>query len=145
MIRVEDGTVHAVTPAWFQRNVIEAGVTRMNEARRLAILEVSNERRITAKERRELEALTDFLNVNSAWREFGDFYKEHYPALDHAHGMLARKPCGCEIILMHDHYGKLPMVAHRTEVACFEHGPRAHEDAEAHWAALQAEDRAALV
>src|SRR3974390_3355300 len=71
MIRLKDGSVHRVSPEWYQRNVISARVTRENENRRLAILELSNERPLSAHLRAELAALTEFKNVNRAYKLMG--------------------------------------------------------------------------
>src|SRR5437763_1209263 len=76
-IRLNDGSTHPVSPEWYERNVVKARVTRENEGRRLAILELGNERRLSAHLRAELAALTEFKNVNRAYKHLnGRDYRE---------------------------------------------------------------------
>jgi hypothetical protein len=106
-IRLNDGSVHPVSPHWYEHNVVKAGVTRENESRRLAILELSDERRHLPQFRTELTALTAFKNVNRAHqhlngRDYRDIFGAH-ATVDQVHMNRVTKPCGCVLNFVFDH------------------------------------------
>lgn len=107
MIRLNDGSIHPVSPQWYERNVVKAHVTRENEGRRLTLLELGNERRLTPHLRAELSALTEFKNVNRAYKHLnGRDYREIFGpngTVDQIHLNRVTKRCGCELNYVFDH------------------------------------------
>lgn len=121
-IRLNDGSVHPVSPRWYQRNVVKAQVARENEGRRQAILEIGNERPLTDKLRAELSALTEFKNVHNARKHLGGRdYREIFGAnatLDQVHMNRVTKKCGCVLNYVFDHN-----VRHGTNITIYPHYP----------------------
>lgn len=107
MVRLNDGSIHPVSPQWYERNVVQARVTRENEARRLAILEIGNEHRLSPHLRAELAALTDFRSVNRAYKHLdGRDYREIFGSdatVDQIHMNRVTKRCGCVLNYVFDH------------------------------------------
>jgi hypothetical protein len=107
MIRLNDRSIHPVSPQWYERNVVKASVTRENEARRLAILQLADERRHLTHLRAELAALTEFKNVNRAYRHLdGRDYREIFgpdATVDQIHLNRVTKGCGCVLNYVFDH------------------------------------------
>ena len=106
-IRMNDGSVHPVSPHWYERNVVKAGVTGENEVRRLAILQLTDKRRHLTEFRAELSALTEFRNVNRALQQLGGRdYREIFgetTTVDQIHMNRVTKKCGCELNYVFDH------------------------------------------
>lgn len=106
-VRLSDGSVHPVSAQWYERNVVKAGVNRENEARRLAILELTDERRHLPQFRAELAALDEFRNLNRAHHHLkGRDYREVFGAegtLDQVHMNRVTKKCGCVLNFIFDH------------------------------------------
>jgi hypothetical protein len=106
-IRLNDGSIHPVSPEWYQRNVVGARVMRENERRRLAILELSNEHPLSAHAKAELAALTDFKNVNRAYAlmERRDYREVFGPdaTVDQIHHNRVQTTCGCVLNFIFDH------------------------------------------
>ncbi len=106
-IRLNDGSIHPVSPQWYARNVMKARIFREDEGRRQALMHVGTDRRLTAQLRRELEALTEFRNVNRAYKHLdGRDYREIFgqdATVDQVHMNRVRKSCGCVLNYVFDH------------------------------------------
>lgn len=127
-IRMNDGSVHPVSPQWYERNVVKAGVTGENEARRLALLRLTDEHR-RSEFRAELAALTEFRNVNRALEQLGGRdYREIFgenATIDQVHVNRVTKECGCELNYIFDHNQRHmadnPIHPHRPTRVCEAH------------------------
>lgn len=107
MIRLDDGTWHGVRAAWFERHVLGAGVMAQDERRRLEILRLSEKRPLRPEEVAELEALTQFKNMNKRWELMrGRHYNElGLETIDQVkHNSFTSSACGCEVNYIWDAY-----------------------------------------
>ncbi len=142
-IRLNDGSIHRVSPVWYQRNVVKARVTRENEGRRVGILELSNERPLSKHLQAELAALTDFKNVNRAYALMRERdYREVFgpdATVDQIHHNRVRKSCGCALNFIFDHNERhmagLQHHPHYPTVVCDAHAYLAG-DFKAHFTAV---------
>ena len=116
-IRLDDGSVHQVTQAWWDECVapypgIDEDSEAGRESARLALLAGSQTlhddgKSLSVEELALLEALTKWKNVARAWRwvKTGDrHYSEFgFQHLDQVHGNAAHHACGCITQFAFDH------------------------------------------
>ena len=103
-----------VNPAWDAEYTAPwpelAGLDReqIDDRRRVLLAKSNTAPRLTEPEREELDALDQHFNVRNALLILGepDLSRFGFTYADQLHGARLTAPCGCEILLVHDHHAE---------------------------------------